>query len=92
MRANLVKERLEKADCGVNVILNPEKVYTMIVVGNAFVLSSFGRLFLVTHLCFRTISSKCVVFCSIVFLSTNLLSVTCFKQGFQNVLLFRCDP
>ncbi|XP_014503958.1 selenoprotein H [Vigna radiata var. radiata] len=25
MRANLVKERLEKADCGVNVILNPEK-------------------------------------------------------------------
>ncbi|KAG2389997.1 uncharacterized protein HKW66_Vig0225980 [Vigna angularis] len=25
MRANLVKERLEGADCGVNVILNPEK-------------------------------------------------------------------
>ena len=24
-RANLVRERLEKADCGVNVILNPEK-------------------------------------------------------------------
>jgi len=29
MRANLVKERLEKADCGVNVILNPEKVYIL---------------------------------------------------------------